>query len=172
MEHQENDGRIKTELTDKEEHYCQLRASGKTKTEAAKKAYDTQNPSKVAYLVELKPLVSDRIQELKEERAEAYGLDPMEQIRRYNELYQMAVDKGQLGTAAKMLERIDILGGFEAPTKSVSLRGNLGESLKDPNGNIDSDLKKFSEVLKTHSEKTLEGDYAETPKGNPEGSVH
>ena len=151
-------------LTDKEEHYCQLRAEGKTKSGAARIAYaggDPKNSNRVGHSTELREDVQKRIAELKEERAEAYGLDPLEQIRRYNQLYQMALEKGQLATAAKMLERLDILGGFEAPTKSVSLKGTLGGSLKDPNGNLNNDLEKFSGLLKTHSEKTKEGEVVE-----------
>jgi hypothetical protein len=163
-------------LTDKEERYCQLRAEGKTKSGAARIAYDgdPQYANRMGYIVERREDVQARIQELKEERAEAYGLDFQEQVRRYNQLYQMALDKGQLATAAKMLERLDAIGGFEAPTKSVTYKGTLGGTLKDPNGNIEEDLKKFAGVLKPHSDKTSSGEItiAEDASEDSKGVIH
>lgn len=165
-------------LTDKEEHYCQLRADGKTRTDAARIAYETKNPRQMGSATEKREDVLARIQELKEERAEAYGLDAGEQIRRYNQLYQMALDKGQIGVAAKMLERLDILGGFEAPTKSVNFKGSIGEALKDPNGNLRGDLEKFAGMLNRHTEKVKEGEIvaAEPIEGDtkeePKGVIH
>ena len=154
-----------TELTEKEEAYCQYRSQGYTKTEAAKKAYDTNNPNRVGYSVELRPDVQERIQELKEERAEAYGLDPMEQIRRYNELYIKAFNEGKWGVAAKMLERIDILGGFEAPKQSVVTR--KGEALKDTSKSLAEDLEKFKDILDPNSAKKTQAD-----KPSEDSSVH
>lgn len=159
-------------LTDKEERYCQLRADGHTKSSAARIAYDgdPRYSNRAGHIVEKREDVQERIAELKAERAEAYGLDYQEQIRRYNQLYHTAVEKGQLSTAAKMLERLDALGGFDAPTKSVSLRGTLGESLKNPSGNIQKDVEKFSGILSTHSENTKHQKIV--PEEDPKGIVH
>lgn len=162
----------KEQLTDQQEHYCQLRASGQTKTGAAKIAYQTAHPSKVGWELEEKEHIRDRIQQLKEERMEAYGLDPMEQIRRYNELYQLALSQNKLETAKNMLMRIDALGGFEAPKKSqsVSLKGDLGgDTFKSLEGNtkLSKDIEKFSGILGNTKEvgSSLEETLEET-KGN------
>lgn len=145
----------KEQLTDQQEHYCQLRASGQTKTGAAKIAYQTAHPGKVGWEVEEKEHIQNRIRELKEERIEAFGLDPMEQVRRYNELYHLALSQGKLETAKNMLMRLDAIGGFEAAkkTQSVSLKGTLeGEAFKSLEGNkkLKEDIEKFSGVLGSH----------------------
>ena len=140
------------ELTDQEEIYAQERASGKNKTKSAQKAYPDAKPSscrQMGYECEKRPKVLERIRELKEERAENSGLDVNEQIRRYTELYFMALDMNRIESAAKMLERIDAIGGFNAPSTSVSLKGNVGEALKG--SDFKKDLDKFSSILKRHS---------------------
>jgi phage terminase small subunit len=155
------------ELTDQEEIYAQERAAGKNKTRSAQKAYPDAKPSscrQMGYECEKRPKVLERIRELKEERAENSGLDVHEQIRRYTELYFMALDSGRIESAAKMLERIDAIGGFNAPSTSVSLKGSIeaGDALKG--SNLKADLEKFANVLKKHSSE-------ETPKEKPK-SVH
>jgi hypothetical protein len=145
---------LREELTQKEELYCQLRAQGYTKTKAAMKAYpDQKYPAQAGYEAELRPVVQKRIQALKTERAEVAGLDVDEQLRRYNELYLLALDKGQLETARKMLERIDAIGGFDAPKRSESISIRKGESLKDAEGDISGDITRFSTILGDHTPK-------------------
>lgn len=139
------------ELTDKEELYAQLRAVGKTKTKAAAKAYpDSKTPGKLAYEVELRPKVLERIRQLQEERAEAYGLDPDEQIRKYHEIYHQAMDEGKLTVAMQAMARIDAIGGFETRKSEVVHRGLPGGAFKDEDEDFDRDLEKFKGVLKEH----------------------
>jgi hypothetical protein len=143
---------LREELTQKEELYCQLRAQGYTKTKAAMKAYpDTKYPAQAGYEAEQREIVQKRIANLKLERAEMADLDIHEQLRRYNELYIMAVDRGQLETARKMLERIDAIGGFDAPKRSESLVIKRGDSLKSKEEDISGDLEKFSGILGKHT---------------------
>ena len=142
------------ECTEQEEVYAQYRAAGFSKTKAAQKAYDTQNPRQMGYEAEKRERVARRIAELKEERAESAGLDVDEQIRRYNDLYLRALEKGQLATAKQMLERIDAIGGFDAPTKSISVKGSLEEATKVLKGDdLEKDIKKFQNVLSKHTDK-------------------
>lgn len=149
------------ELTDAEEVYAQHRAAGYNKTKSAAKAYPDAKPSscrQMGYECEKRQKVRDRITELKEERAELAGLDVKEQIRRYTELYFLLVEAKRYEGAAKILERIDTIGGFNAPSTSVSLKGTIGESLKG--SNMKEDLEKFSNILNKHSKNT--------PKEDPE----
>jgi hypothetical protein len=143
------------ELTEKEELYAQQRAVGHTKTRAAIKAYpDSNNPRQVGYAAEKRDCVSERIKELKEERAESAGLDLNVQVCRYNELYLMALEKGQLGLAKDMLARMDAIGGFDAPSKSISLKGDLSnEALTDITGDVSKDIKKFAGVIGKHAKE-------------------
>lgn len=144
------------DLTEQQEMFAQLIAAGYTQTKASMKAYpDNKNPRQQGYNTANKPKVMERIQELKRERAEVVALDVHEQVRRYNELYFMALDKGNLGLAKQMLERIDAIGGFDAPTKSISLKGTLEDSAEVLKGNdLEKDLQKFSSVLGKHSKDT------------------
>lgn len=143
-----------TGLTEQEELYCQHRADGRTKTNAAKLAYPSSDrPSQQGHKTELKEKIQVRIRELKAERAEAYGLDAEEQIRRYNELYFMALDQGQLAVARSMLERLDAIGGFDAPKRSESVVTKKGESFKDLEGDVEKDTEKFLGILGKHSEE-------------------
>lgn len=138
------------ELTDKEERYAQLRAQGYTKTDAHRLAYPDAQPhcaGPSAAQVERREIVLKRIQQLREEQNEVYGLDVKEQIRRYNQLYMMALEKGQLGLAKQMLERIDAIGGFDAPNRSVVTKITKGESFKDTDNNVKKDLEKFTRIL-------------------------
>jgi len=155
-----SEGFEREECTEQEELYAQHRAMGYTKTKAATKAYpNSKYPKQAGYEAELRECVKNRIRELKEERAESAGLDVHEQVRRYNELYLSALEKGQLVVAKQMLERIDAIGGFDAPSKSISLKGNIDESSEVLKGhNIEEDLKKFSSVLSKHSEDTQKDD--------------
>lgn len=141
--------------TEQEEIYAQCRARGFTKTKSAQKAYpDTKYPRQMGYEAEQRPRVRERIRELKEERAEVAGLDVQEQVRRYTELYQMALEDGKIATAAKMLERIDAIGGFDAPSKSISIsKRESVDSLKDASGDIKGDIERFSNILEKHSSK-------------------
>lgn len=140
------------ECSPHEEVYAQHRAAGYSKTKAAMKAYDTNNPRQMGYEAELRPHVKKRIMELKDERAESSGLDVHEQVRRYNELYFMALERGQLSVAKSMLERIDAIGGFDAPSRSVSMsiKGNTGEVLKGDD--VQRDIERFSKILGKHTE--------------------
>lgn len=143
---------IREELTEKEEHYCQLRSSGYNKTDAADIAYETKYPNRLGWTTEQKDKIKDRIRELKEERAECFGLDADEQVRRYNELYFMALREKKLGLAKEMLQRLDVIGGFEAPKKSESVVTRKGDALKNVQGDVKKDLNKFSKILGTHVE--------------------
>ena len=155
--------RDETQLTDSEEHYAQLRASGLTKTQAAAKAYpDSSYPKQGGYRTENRERVKDRILELKQERAENAGVDYDEQLRRYNELYRILYSKGDYKGAAKILERIDTLAGFEAPSKSISIKTNSGNALKDEQGNLENDINRFADVLGKHSQNNTK----------PDSSVH
>lgn len=142
------------ELTEKQEAYAQWRASGLSKTRAAALAFETKNPRQVGYMTELKEAVKERIMELKAERAESAGLDYQEQVRRYNELYHILFAQQKYALAAKMLERIDAIGGFEAPKKSISIK-SPGDALKNASENIEAEVKKFSGILEKHTDKVL-----------------
>ena len=153
------------DLNEAEEYYAQLRAQGYTKTEAAKGAWPTQScPKQYAWKAELRPRVAKRIQELKEERAEEAGLDVLEQVRRYTELYRLLKAQGKYASAAKMLERLDAIGGFDAPTKSVSLTAKIGGSASRNDPSIDTsqltetqrDMERFARILNpSHTPKVL-----------------
>ena len=148
---------LREELTDKEELYAQYRAQGYTKTKAAMKAYPDGSRSwpQIGHEVENREPVSKRIAQLKQERIEVMDLDVNEQLRRYNELYLLALDKGQLTVAKQMLERIDAIGGFDAPKRSESvLIKKAGDNLKDAEGDIQKDLDRFSDILGKHSDKS------------------
>jgi hypothetical protein len=140
------------DLNEAEELYAQLRAQGYTKTEAAKNAWPKQlYPKQYGHLAEKnRQRIQDRIQELKEERAEESGLDVQEQIRRYNDLYRALKLEGKWSQAAKILERLDAIGGFDAPTKSVSLSAKIGGNLRDSQGDLSKDIQKFARVLNPH----------------------
>jgi len=143
----------KEQLTDQQEHYCQLRAGGNTKTGAAKIAYNTVHPNKLGWSTEEKEHVQERIRQLKEERADLCGLDVKEQIRRYNEMYHTAISQNKLETAIKIMTRIDAIGGLDAP--KVSLKGNIGtpgETFKNLEGDkkLKEDISKFSGILGSH----------------------
>ncbi len=138
-------------LTDKMEHYAQLRASGFSKSKAASVAFETKFPAHRGWETEILPKVALRIRQLKEERAEAFGLSQEEQVRKYHEIYQDAMIKGSLNTAMKALEHIDAIGGFEIKRSvNLSLKANQGLTIKDADGDIQADLKRFSNVLTSH----------------------
>lgn len=141
------------DLTEQEEIYAQFRAAGYSKSHAAKKAYNTSHPRQMGYEAEQRQHVKNRIMELKEERAESAGLDVNEQIRRYNEMYFMALERGQLTTAKQMLQRIDAIGGFEAPSKSISMsyKGDANSVLKGDD--LKKDIEKFANVLGKHTDQ-------------------
>ena len=136
------------DCTEKEETYAQMRAQGHTKTKSAKIAYPECNHYRQqGYEAELRERVKDRIRELKEERAESAGLDVHEQVRRYNEIYLESMASGKTGAAMKALERIDAIGGFDAPSKSISLRGDLDKAHETLKGeNLGLDIEKFAKV--------------------------
>lgn len=128
------------------EHYCQLRASGKTKTNAAKLSNpQNMSPGKYAHKIEQDPRIIARIAQLRDERADTYGLDVHEQIRKYNELYQMAVDNKQVSTAAKILQCIDDIGGFVVK-KSETIKTSK-EGLVSKDGDLAKDMSRFAGVL-------------------------
>lgn len=145
-------------LTEKQERYCQLRAQGYTKTKAASIAYDTKWPDRMGHDTERDPKVKERIRVLKEEREEAYGLDVDEQVRKYHELYLMAVENGNINAALKALERIDAVGGFETKKSEVTHK-KPGDILKDTQGDLRKDIDHFGDLLKDHTAKT-------TPNGS------
>jgi len=147
--------RKKTELTDKEEHYSQLRASGYNKSKAAAIAYDTKNPGKMGWEVEQQDLVKARIRQLKDEYAEAFGISYEEQVRKYHELYIEAREQGNLKIAMDVLARIDTLGGFDIK-RSETTKRTIGENLKDKDGDVSKDLNKFGTLLGTHEETVKE----------------
>jgi hypothetical protein len=57
-----------------------------------------------------------------------------------------------------MLVRIDAIGGFDAPSKSVSMsiKGNSDDILKTED--IQKDIDRFSKVLGKHTEVTSKDD--------------
>jgi len=129
------------------EIYCEQRASGKTKTMAARMAYPNSNyPGKQGHGLEKDPRIIRRIEELKEDRAETYGLDVQEQIRKYHEIYQLCMSKGQAAGAIKALERLDAIGGFEVKKSEVT-KITKGEGLTDKSGDLQKDLDRFANVL-------------------------
>lgn len=135
------------DLSEAMELYCQHRASGKTKTNAARLAYpQSKYPNKHSHLLEKDPRVLARINELKLERAEVYGLDQTEQIRKYHEIYNIAMENKQLATAMKALERIDAIGGFEVK-RSESVRVTREDALGSKDGDLKKDLEKFKGIL-------------------------
>lgn len=156
---------LKENLTEKEEIYCQLRAKGYTKTDAAKGAFDTVHPSKLAYTTELKPHIVYRIWQLREELKEISNIDEAEQIRRYNALYMECLKMGKLELAKRMLERIDKILGFESPTKTINIKSGNTEAFKDLKGDVAKDVAMFKNVLEKHSKKPPE------PK-NEDKSIH
>jgi hypothetical protein len=140
------------ELTEPMELYAQLRAQGRTKTDACKKAYpDGKYPGQQGALLEKDPRIATRIAQLKEERAEVFLLDQVEQVRKYHEMYMRAMDEGKLSVAMKALERIDAIGGFEVK-KSEMVKINKGEALLSKDGDLKKDLERFKEVLGTKEE--------------------
>lgn len=174
---------MEKELTEAQELFAQKVASGYTQTKAAMLAFpDNQNPRQQGCNTARKDHVKNRIIELKRERAEVASLDIQEQIRRYNELYFMALEKNNLGLAKQMLERIDSIGGFDAPTKSVSLKGTLEDSTKALKGeDLEKDLKKFSNIIGKHHEtpqgKSIEeipyvGKHSESISKEESKSIH
>ncbi len=142
------------DLTDNEEMYCQLRAQGFTKTQAANKVYETAHPSKMAYQLELRPSVVHRIWELKEELKEVSNITFDEQLRRYNALYLEAVKNSKFDMAKRILERMDKILGFESPTKTISIKSNSSEVFKDLKGDISKDVDKFKGILEKHAKSS------------------
>lgn len=140
-------------LTDKMEHYCQLRANGFNKTKAASAAYDTNNPGKVGPELEQKEKIKARIQQLKEERMEIAGVTIDEQLRKYHDIYQMATLEGNLKLAMEVLGKIDALSGFDVKRSEVT-RKDAGDSLKDKGGDVSKDLERFPSLLGKHSDDT------------------
>lgn len=149
------EGTVEYGLTDKQERYCQLRASGYTKTEAARYAFETQYPGALGWQTEQLPKVVERIAELKIERIETYGLDHQEQVRKYHEIMNMAIAKGNLQTALKAMERLDAIGGFETKKSEVTriIKQDPSEILKDPDGDVQGDLEKFKTILESHGKR-------------------
>ena len=139
-------------LTPQMEEYARLRAMGLTKAEAARRSYNTQgeNASKLGWEVEEKQKVKDRIYELKMQRMDAFKLDAEEQIRKYHDLYQMALEKEDTRTAMAILERIDKIGGFEAAKKTESV--STKKVLVGDDEDISKVVDKFSGVLNKHSD--------------------
>lgn len=143
------------ELTEQEEIYAQGRARGMTKTDSAKKAYpDDKYPRQAGYKAEKRERVINRIIELKLERQELNDLDFKEQVRRYNEIYHALMNDKKYSQAAKILERMDSLGGFDASTRHINVSMNSKDLLKDISGNLDLDIERFSGVLAKHSQRT------------------
>lgn len=141
-----------TPLTEKQEHYCRLRAQGYTKSAAAMEAYDVTDSSarRMGWYVEDDQKIKDRIYQLKEERVAAFGLDVDEQIRKYHDLYMEAKNKGDLKVALMCMERIDKIGGFEVKRTENTIKDTRSALKKD---NVEDDLKKFSGVLGKHYEE-------------------
>lgn len=140
-------------LSDKEEHYAQLRASGYTQTKACQIAYDTAHPDKMGNQIEQRDRVKRRIRELKEELAEISGITFEGQAAKYHELYLEARANGDIKNAIAILQRIDTLAGLDVK-RSVVEKKSTGESLKDKDGDTSKDLDKFSTLLGKHSEDT------------------
>ncbi len=129
------------------EIYCQQRAMGKTKTRSVLVAYPkSKHPAKHGHLLEKDLRVKNRIRELKDEREEVYNLDKAEQIRKYHEVYEMAIAMGKLPVAVKALERIDAIGGFEVK-KSENVRINKTDAFGLDGDNFEQAKKKFSGIL-------------------------
>lgn len=141
-----NDNVPEGEISLAMEQYCTLRASGRTKTEACKAAYPASTyPGKMGHDLEKDPRIINRIKELKEERAETYGLDVHEQIRKYHELYNMAVKNNQVATATKILQCIDDIGGFVVKKSETIKTSKEGLAAKD--GDLIKNMQRFADVL-------------------------
>jgi hypothetical protein len=140
----------KDTLTEKQEKYCQLRAQGKTKTDAARMSFDGKHPSQTASDLEKRnERVRLRILQLKGERMEMANLDFRDQLTKYHQIYQMAVDQNNLSVSLKALERIDALGGFDAPTKTTTTLEVTPTDNKEliKGDSLGEDLLKFQNII-------------------------
>lgn len=139
------------DLTDKQEHYCQLRSQGMTKSKAATIAFDGEYSGRVGWIYEQRyEHVRERIKDLKEERAEVTGISGEEQVRKYHDIYMEALSAGKYELAMKALERIDVLCGLESAKQAVvTHKGNSlsGPSTGNPLHDVQQDLERFSGIL-------------------------
>lgn len=144
-----------TPLNDEQERYCQLRADGFTKTRASKVAYPNGKfPGQYGHIIEKKLKIRERILELKQERIEVSdAISLEEQIRTYQDMYQMCVSTGKLALALKALERLDMLAGYDIKrSESLKKTQDLNKPL-DNGDELDSAIKRFSTILGTHGER-------------------
>lgn len=102
--------------TDEQELFCKLRADGRNQTDAARIAfpndkYPTQRGSELGQM----ETIQARIEELKLERAYAAKLvDPQESLIRWNEIFNNAMEKGDIRIAIEAQKQIDKINGAEA----------------------------------------------------------
>lgn len=102
--------------TDEQELFCKLRADGRNQTDAARIAYPNDKlPVQRGYELMQKPHIKERIDQLKQERAYAAKLvDPQESLIRWNEIYNDAMEKGEIKIAIEAQKQIDKINGAEA----------------------------------------------------------
>lgn len=102
--------------TDEQDLFCKLRADGRNQTDAARIAYPndkypTQRGSELGQM----PHIQERIEMLKTERAYAAQLvDPQESLIRWNQLWNDAIEKGEIKMAMEAQKQIDKINGAEA----------------------------------------------------------
>jgi phage terminase small subunit len=102
--------------SDEQELFCKLRADGRNQTDAARIAYpnDTHPTQRGSELGKM-PHIQERIKQLKQERAYAAQLvDPQESLIRWNEIYNNAMEKGEIKVAIEAQKQIDKINGAEA----------------------------------------------------------
>jgi hypothetical protein len=156
-------------LNDQQERYCQLRAEGFTKTKAAKIAWpNDKHPGKYGHVVERKLKIRERIAQLKDERKElSDNLSLEEQIRHYQDIYQLCKEAGKAALALKALERLDMLAGYDIK-RSETLRRTTTDNPLDNEDPVQEAVKKFSNILGTHGERPRhQSDTASTPSDTP-----
>jgi phage terminase small subunit len=102
--------------SDEQEYFCKLRADGRNQTDSARIAYpNDSNPRQRGYELMQMPHIKERIEELKTERAYAAKLvDPQESLIRWNEIYNNAMEQGEIKVAIEAQKQIDKINGAEA----------------------------------------------------------
>lgn len=124
-------------LTARQEAFCQeFAASGNAYASAIKAGYTEMYASKRAYLLEQKPAVQKRLQELYDERAAASIAEGCELKQRLTEIIRCTAREEVLmsvgtGEGTSDIVRLDKAPSFRDQMKAIELLGRMGGMFND-----------------------------------------
>lgn len=141
----------KHELNYNQEQFCLNIVNGMSQVDAYAAVYgdkDRDNTRKKAAALKKNPVVSARIQDLKDRMAYKLAWSRAEAEKGLREVYQMCMEKGDAQNAIKAIMELNRMCGYHAPTTSINATVDIKSN------DIDSIMKNLGF---TRTEKLTDG---------------